>query len=68
MPRYEIRIRENGIPEEKPAKEKKPDLPKKKREATQDMPGVRQENETAVYRFGGALQMRYELEERYWIF
>lgn len=31
LPRYEIRIRENGIPEEKLPKEKKPDLPKKKR-------------------------------------
>jgi hypothetical protein len=31
LPRYELRIAENGIPEEKPPKEKKEDVPKKKK-------------------------------------
>lgn len=39
LPRYELRIAENGIPEEKPPKEKKEDVPKKKREAV--ISGVR---------------------------
>ena len=31
LPRYELRIEENGIPEEKPPKEKKENVPKKKK-------------------------------------